>query len=309
MTAGAARSDPPSGVLADLDRAVCSDGAPSARNLLVTTFGDVLLPAGPASEATVQTLASVLGGFGVNERLVRTSLSRLVGDDLLAVRSAGRRSFYSVASGALDLFAAADERIYRGRPAPWDGGWTIVVLDGAESTAEHRAALRQALAGLGLGTVAPNVLGSPLVAVTDVAECVAAVGGVDHVTVTRGPLAAGPGLTDPVALAGRCLDLASLASEYRLLADRLAAFDDDVLATLDGRRAAKLRLLVVATFRRLALTDPMLPDALLPSDWSGGRARGEAARVYRAIGVRSTEWLTACTGLALRPPHGRFAER
>jgi phenylacetic acid degradation operon negative regulatory protein len=133
----------PRSPIADLGAAVCSDGAPSARNLLVTVFGDVVAPFGPETELTVQELSAVLADFGASERLIRTSLTRLVNDDLLAARSSGRRSFYRVAPTAIDLFACADERIYRGQPEPWDGHWTVVVLDGAESTPERRAALRQ----------------------------------------------------------------------------------------------------------------------------------------------------------------------
>ncbi len=46
-----------------------------ARNLLVTVFGDALLPHGPATSASVASPAQLLASFGCNERLVRTSLT------------------------------------------------------------------------------------------------------------------------------------------------------------------------------------------------------------------------------------------
>lgn len=290
----------------DLEAAACSDGAPSARNLLVTVFGDVIAPIGPETEVTVQTLAAVLADFGVNERLVRTSLTRLVNDDLLAVRAQGRRSFYRVAPDALDLFAAADERIYRGRPEPWDGHWTVAVLDGTESTAERRAVLRQELATVGLGVVSSNVLASPIVSAAAVADAVRLVGGFEQVLVMRSTVVGGEGLADPVALARRCVDLDDLEQRYEALARRFAAFDDSVLATLDEARAAKLRLLVVSTFRRVVLADPMLPDELVPTDWTGHRARDEAARVYRAIARRADHHLAVVLGHPVTTPVGRF---
>lgn len=293
--------------LAELDAVVCSDGAPSARNLIVTAFGDMVLAAGAETETTVQGLTSLLSEFAVNERLVRTSLSRLVQDGLLAVRSEGRRSYYRVAPEALELFGRADERIYRGRPKPWDGAWTLVVLDGAESTAEHRAALRQELATLGLGVVAPNVLGSPLVPAETVAETVARMGGVEHVVVTRAPLVGGDGLVEPSELARRCLGLDGLDAAYAALADRLAAFDDAALARLDDARAAKLRLLVVSTFRRIVLADPMLPEALLPDGWAGARARMAASRCYEATVTASDRWVAERLGIVLATDRHRFA--
>ena len=83
----------------DLRAATCSNGAPSARNLLVTVFGDVLLPHG-IRDGGVRARRWPISSesFGVNERLVRTSLTRLVNDGLLAVTErSGRRSFYGVA--------------------------------------------------------------------------------------------------------------------------------------------------------------------------------------------------------------------
>lgn len=302
MTSIAASSE----VIADLDAAVCSDGAPSARNLLVTVFGDVVAPVGPDTGVTVQGLAAVLGDFGVNERLVRTSLTRLVNDGLLAVRADGRRSTYRIAPEAIDLFAMADERIYRGRPDPWDGQWTVVVLDGAESTAERRAELRNELAATGFGVVAPNVLASPTVSSDAAAAVVGRVGGFEHVLVLRSAVVTGRGLADRVNLARRCVDLDRLEERYAALTERFAAFDDEMLDGLDDARAAKLRLLVVSTFRRLVLADPMLSTDLLPDDWAGASARRAAARLYQAIVSGSDRHLGGQLGLPVATDTSRL---
>jgi phenylacetic acid degradation operon negative regulatory protein len=292
--------------LADLDTAVCSDGAPSARNLLVTVFGDVVAPLGPDAEVTVQELTALLTQFGVNERLVRTSLSRLVNEGLLAVRSSGRRSFYRVADRAIDLFAAADEQIYRGGARSWGGDWTVVVLDGAEATADRRATLRSELAAIGLGPVAPNVLASPIVSAAAAADVIARVGGFDQVLVMRSEVVPGVGLADRVALARRCVDLDGLEHGYAALATRFGTFADGCLAELDEVRATKLRLLVVSTFRRLVLADPMLPEELLPADWAGKDARRQAARLYAATAARSDGHLGRVLGREVRTSPRRF---
>jgi phenylacetic acid degradation operon negative regulatory protein len=214
-----------------------------------------------------------------------------------------------VAPTAIDLFAAADDRIYRGRPDPWDGHWTLVVLDGAESTPERRATLRQELAATGLGVVAPNVLASPTVSPSIVAETVARVGGFEQVLAMRSTVVPGAGLADPVALARRCVDLDALEQRYAALAERFRAFDDETLESLDEARATKLRLLVVSTFRRVVLADPMLPPELLPTDWAGDRARREAARVYGAVLGRSDRTLAALLDHLVTTPPSRFRPR
>lgn len=279
--------------LDDLRAATCSNGAPSARNLLVTVFGDALLPHGPATVASVASLTGLLSSFGVNERLVRTSLSRLVNDGLLAVRQDGRRSFYRVAPAASEMFAQADRRIYAGVATSWDGSWTIVVLDAGESTAAARSRLRQELAWAGLGTVAPNVMASPVVPADVAADVVAHVGGFDHVLVSRSRVIEGPGTLDADELARRCAPLGEIAEQYQAFVDRFERFSDVDVDTLAPIDAFKLRTLLVATFRRLVLADPLLPVELLPDDWIGARARDLAAGVYSGAAEPAEQFLVA----------------
>lgn len=293
--------------LDDLVGARCSDGAPSARNLLVTVFGDAVRPAGPDAEITVHGLAALLEGFDVNERLVRTSLSRIAVDGVVTSRAEGRRSYYRIAPESLDLFRTADQRIYRGMTEAWDGSWTIVVLDGNEATPTARAELRQQLTWLGLGTVAPNVMASPVVLPDRVAEIVARVGGFDHVLVSRSTVVDGDGLLGVSALARRSVDLGDVEQGYRDFIDRFAMYDDAMLRALDDALAFKLRTLVVSTFRRIALADPQLPPELLPADWVGKHARQEAARVYAAVAGASDRRLDAVANLAVATPPDRFA--
>jgi phenylacetic acid degradation operon negative regulatory protein len=279
--------------LDDLRGATCSDGAPSARNLLVTVFGDALLPHGDDVALPVKTLARLLESFGVSERLVRTSLTRLVNDGLLAVISEGRRSSYRVAPEALELFRAADERIYRGAAPDWDGSWTIVVIDGAEATAARRARLRQELVWEGLGTVAPNVLASPVVPAAEAAAVVARIGGFDHVLVTRARVVAGDGVLDADELARRCAPLDAITGRYEEFVARFSPFAGLDLTTLSPEPSFKLRTLLVASFRRLVLADPLLPAELLPADWIGDRARTLAAAVYGAVADAAEEFVVA----------------
>jgi phenylacetic acid degradation operon negative regulatory protein len=285
---------------------VCSDGAPSARNLIVTVFGDTCQLAGDDAELTVQQLTELLAGFGVNERLVRTSLSRIAGDGLLATRAEGRRSFYRVAPEARSTFRTADRRIYRGGSVEWDGAWTLVVLDATESTAARRARLRQELSWAGFGVVAPNVMASPVVGPDEAAAMVDRVGGFRHVLVSRSTVVEGNGLLGQDELARRSADLGEVERRYGEFADRFEAFGDDDLAALDPARAFKLRTLLVSAFRRIALADPQLPRDLLDQRWPGDRARAEAARVYAAVAVPSDRHIAAVTGLAVHTPPDRF---
>src|SRR5438309_10142175 len=79
----------------------------SARTLLVTVFGDSIEPHG--AEVWIGSVARLVDPLGINERLVRTSLNRLVVDGLLAARRLGRRSFYSVAPSARPEFLGVED--------------------------------------------------------------------------------------------------------------------------------------------------------------------------------------------------------
>jgi phenylacetic acid degradation operon negative regulatory protein len=310
-----ASSNPTSSVMStvmsardDLAGARCSEGAPSARNLLVTVLGDTLRLAGDDAEVTVADLTDLLANFDVNERLVRTSLSRIAADGLVTSRSEGRRSYYRIADGARDLFDTADRRIYVGAAEePWDGSWTIVVVDANEATSAKRAELRQQLTWAGLGTVAPNVMASPVVLPGRVADIVARVGGFDHVLVSRSTVVDGDGLLGVAALARRSVDLGEVERRYREFTERFSAFDDDTLSALDDALAFKLRTLLVATFRRIALADPQLPSELLPDHWIGAAARAVATRVYAAVATASDRHIARIAGLDVTTSRHRFA--
>jgi phenylacetic acid degradation operon negative regulatory protein len=287
--------------LEELRSAACSDGAPSARNLLVTVFGDALLPHGPTTTISVRALTTLLASFGANERLVRTSLTRLVNDGLVATTVAGRRSYYGVAPSALDLFRQADHRIYRGTPGVWDGSWTIVVIDGAESTAGRRAQLRQELAWAGLGVVAPNVMASPIVPADVAANVVGRVGGFANVLVSRSSVVEGAGMLGADELAHRVAELDVIAERYAAFVIRFERFGTEVVDRLDEPMAFKLRTLLVAEFRRIALTDPQLPAELLPKEWIGTRARRLAGGIYTAVAAPSERYLLRTVEPPLTP--------
>jgi len=283
----------PDDALAHLRAARTSDGAPSARNLIVTVFGDALLPHGAETEVSVRALARLLDGFGVNERLVRTSLTRLVNDELLAVRAEGRRSYYRVAPAALDLFRRADERIYRGEVPDWDGAWTVVVIDGSEATADRRARLRHELAWVGMGAVAPNVMASPVVSASTAAATVQRVGGFEHVLVLRSEVVESAGTLGIDELARRCLAIDDVADRYRSFVDRFGPYRRASLEGLAPADAFKLRVLAVAAFRRLVLGEPSIPIGLRPVGWVGDEARSVVADVYRRVADAAEDFLLA----------------
>lgn len=272
--------------------AVVSDGAPSARNLLVTVFGDAVRPHGTDLPLSVTSLASMIAPFGANERLVRTSLSRLVADDILAVHPVGRRSFYAVAPAAKPTFDDASERIYRDRTEAWDGRWTIVIIDGLDSTARRRAELRADLVERGLSVVAPNVLMSALITPDDIEDIVADTE-IDRFLVTRSEAIGYGNPNTDRGVASEVYPVRDWAREFQTFVDQFAPFDNGVVAQLSPRDAFKLRILLIASFRRIVVSSVRLPSSLLPEAWIGDTARDLVVRLYGQLIAGSEEFLAS----------------
>ena len=268
--------------VADLVTTLRDRGMPSARNLLVTVFGDAVAPRDAG--VPVQALVRLVDGVGVNDRLVRTSLTRLVRDGILRNEKVGRRSIYSIDPVSHSLFEHADNRIYRHRELDWDGRWTLAVVDATTSTAAGRSGLRRELAWLGMGTVAPNV------AVTSMLD---RIGDDHHVLVTRGATAAGESTMSDEEIARRCAPIDDLSGRYAEIIDWFAPVADafDRTSEPSPRDCWTTRLLLIAAFRRVVLVDPALPERLLPESWNGATARALVASLYGRVHAPAEAWL------------------
>src|SRR5262245_25611697 len=134
---------------------------PRAGSLVITLFGDAVLPRGGA--AALDGVRRALAPFGINDSQLRTAVSRLVADGWLegagaAGRGAGRRAVYALTADGRRRAEEATWRIYAGPPPRWAGTWTLAVLRG---DARARAELRRRLGWLGFGTLAPNLVVHP----------------------------------------------------------------------------------------------------------------------------------------------------
>lgn len=265
----------------------------SARTLLVTVFGDTIVPRG--SPVWLGSLVQLLEPLGVNERLVRTSLNRLVREGLVQAERIGRRSYYAVAEGSRADFAAAERRIYHGQATAWDGKWTVVTAPSDVVAPATRTALVQRLRWLGFGSLSSGVLLSPVDHVADVGAIVSELDAGRGVAVFRAERADEQlGLTDE-QLAHAGFDTGAVAGLYDAFVRRfgpLAEAGGEQLAGLDREVAFLVRTLVVDAFRRVVLREPELPRPLWPDDWVGNRARRVAGCIYRAVAPAADRHVT-----------------
>ncbi len=267
----------------------------SARTLLVTVFGDTIVPHG--GEVWTGSLLRLVEPLGISERLARTSLHRLVGDGLLVTRRHGRLSFYSVAPSARHDFWEAERRIYHPRRGdPWDGQWTVVV-EANGVAAPARTALRQHLAWLGFGSLGPPVHVCPLDRTEELGQLLPTLGLSGQVAVFRGRVPTSIGLADRDLVQAISVELTALERgwrgflrRFRPLADAATGDADD---GVDGQTAFLSRTLLVHAYRRIVLREPELPGELWPAAWVGETAYDVAARCYHALAAGADAHLAA----------------
>jgi len=132
---------------------------PRARSLVVTVWGDTLAPHG--GSVWLSTLIGLLAPFGVNERLVRTSVFRLTRDGWLEAHAVGRRARYRLTTDGARRFSQAYRRVYTPPYGPWDGTWEMALVPAAVATTAERARLREDLRWSGYAAVAPGVYARP----------------------------------------------------------------------------------------------------------------------------------------------------
>ncbi len=295
------------GIARWIARALAAD-PPRAKSLIVTVWGDALVPHGGA--VWLSGLIRLMAPFGINDRLVRTSVFRLARDGWLAAESHGRTSRYRLTREGARRFDDAYRRIYERPAEDWHGEWELVLVDGV--SAARRAALRDELAWAGFGELAPGNLIRPREPGRPLPSILAAPGIADRVFIAQATDLAGQ--RPLAAAADRAWDLDDLAAHYRRYLQRFGAVierfrTDDAH---DPEQCFVVRTLLIHAYRRVLLRDPLLPAALLPLDWPGAAANALCRDFYRLTHRSAERHLAACLterGESWPPANAAFRER
>ncbi len=272
-----------------------------AGSLIITVFGDAVLPRG--GRLWLGSLIALLEPLGLNERLVRTSVFRLVKDEWLLSEAQGRRTDYRLTPAGQRRFEEASRQIYAAESAPWDRRWRLVLTVG-ELDARTRDKLRRALFWQGFGEWAGGGFVHPSADLRRVFDALGS-DGMDGLLPHLMPLlAANPhlgGSANDSDLVRRAWDLDELAGGYQDFVQTYQPILDELRAAgpaWDGVLAWPLRVLLIHDFRRQLLRDPELPEVLLPPDWPGRRARVLCKEIYQRLLAPSEHHLDAVMRLA-----------
>lgn len=221
----------------------------------------VLLGAHPAW-ATSAELLELTSDFGIREQTLRVALTRMVAAGDLVRSDNG----YRLSARLLDRQRRQDDAL-NPRTHDWDGSWITLVITAVGMDARARAAMRNSLQIKRFGEMREGLWLRPDNLDDDLPAEIQ-----DRVRVMHSRD------DDPADLAQRLWGLDDWSrTGHRLLADMAAARD------------VPRRFVAAAGMVRHVLTDPVLPDELLPAGWPGAELRKAYADFAAELGARRNE--------------------
>lgn len=249
------------------------------------------------------SLIEALAPLGYSERLVRTSVFRLVQDDWLQTQKVGRRSYYSFTDSAKKHNEKAARRIYAGEFGAWDGRWLIVLPTFVSEP--KLSQFRRQLEWLGFSPLASGVYAHPSFEQQSLEETIEEMALSDSV----------------VIFTSKTLDEASNTVLKHLVMDRwnIKELEDDYTSFIDAyqpvvdllkttrltdRQSFLLRILMIHEYRRILLKDHELPQDMLPDPWAGFAAHKLVSKMYGQLATPSSHYVKRM----LENAHGKLPE-
>lgn len=263
----------------------------SCKTIIVTFFGDVISVHG--NWIWLGSLIESLAPLGYSERLVRTSVFRLVEEDWLKVNKIGRKSYYSLTDTAIKHNQKAAKRIYSATGYSNTNEWLIVLPSFVSD--EKLPELKKRLMWLGFSSIARSVYAHPTFDNGSLEETLRELELSDSVIVFSGRTIDNQSSAVLKQLVFKKWNLTELQSKYNQL---IETYQPIFAMTLEGNKVTGqqsflLRLLSLHEFRRVLLQDYDLSKSMLPNDWSGSIARKLISDIYQDIKKSSCNHIVA----------------
>jgi len=258
-------------------------------SLVITVFGDSIAPHG--GSIWLGSLIQAMEPLGINERLVRTSVYRLVQEGWLDVTRIGRRSYYNLTDAGKNQFDKADRRIYSAERPDWNGEWTLVYC--ASVSVEKKDELRKNLEWQGFGQLAPDLFAHPTSSDQSLDETLQEMGLFDDVIVMTAEPRHVSSRKALKQLARNRWGLDELEQEYRHFLAMFRTVQQALgkLDEIEPQICFQLRTLLIHEYRRILLRDTDLPEELLPSGWPGIGAQHLTVNLYGTLGSGAEQYL------------------
>ncbi|MFI8889755.1 PaaX family transcriptional regulator [Streptomyces paradoxus] len=234
------------------------------QSLMLTFLGDQVL--GRDVCVYSGSVIDVFARAGIGEQATRSTLTRMVGRDLLRRQREGRRMYFGLTERSETVLRDGAQRIWQAGAVNrlWDGSWTLLGFSLPESWQRQRHDLRSQLTWSGFGPLFNGLWIAP--GEVDVSALVAELGLSAHVKVFRAHADTG---MDIGRMIEETWELSELAERYEGFARRWQHWEDDLP---DAGDALVLRLRLQTEWLQIVRRDPRLPVEHLPADWPAEQA-------------------------------------
>ena len=263
----------------------------SCKSFIVTVFGDVISQHG--GWVWLGSLIASLKPLGFSERLIRTSVFRLVKEDWLQIKKLGRKSFYGFTDTANNHYTKAARRIYAGTTQHSDGRWLIVIPTSVSDN--NLSLLKRQLRWLGFSSLSSGAYAHPSIDQTSLQETIKELKLSDSVIIFSSRL-----LDDGSGIALKNLvydkwNIETLQNSYQLLLHNYEQILTRVITNkyYSDHQCYLLRLLLIHEYRRILLKDHELPANMLPDKWTGLVANQLVKKIYSLLAKPSTRFIVS----------------
>ncbi|MDN3357510.1 PaaX family transcriptional regulator C-terminal domain-containing protein [Actinomadura sp. DC4] len=248
------------------------------QSLMLTVLGNYVL--GRDIAVFSGSFIDLFARLGVGEHAVRSTLTRMVGRDLLSRHRRGRRMHFGLTPRSEEILQDGERRVWRlgAVNTDWDGRWTVLTFSMPESWQRVRHDLRARLTWAGFGSLGNGMWIAP--SGVDIAPIVAELGLNEHVKVFSGTAEAP---TDVAGMIREAFDLDTLAAGYRAFLERWDRPHPAPAAPDDLTRY----LWTTTEWLQLVRADPRLPVERLPVDWPAVRGQEVLMKLRRRYEERA----------------------
>lgn len=264
-----------------------SQQSPSSRlgPLILTLFG--LYARSEDNWLSVAALIRLMSDLGLDDRAVRSAVSRLKRRDVLTPLRHGKAAGYALDGVSLEILAEGDSRIFEHSRAEVEDGWLLVVFSVPETERDKRHELRASLTRLGFGTAAPGIWIAPATLAGETRRTLERRGLSAYVELFTGQHFAFGELRNKLRGWWDLDELTGLYDDflrqYRPVLDRVSTHGTPPLD------AYQTYIPMLTQWRRLPYRDPGLPLRLLPPGWSGETATVLFDDLNRALSAPARE--------------------
>jgi phenylacetic acid degradation operon negative regulatory protein len=264
------------------------DSSISCKSIIVTVFGDVISQHG--GWIWLGSLIQSLQPLGFSERLIRTSVYRLVKEDWLKVKKVGRKSFYCFTEKANNHYTKAARRIYANGAKHSDGNW-LIVMPCFVADAELIELKRQ-LRWLGFSALSHGAFAHPSIEQSSIIETLNELKLKDSVIVFSSTPFNRASSDVLKQLVNEKWSLEPLNQAYQKLIENYQPLQQLCnKQQLNDRNGFVLRILIIHEYRRILLKDHELPKTMLPPNWLGGEANKLVKDLYAMLEINSQNFI------------------